>query len=168
MANTGILSFAQFIGGADQLVIKQDFPSSQSSLVYNFDQDITGWTFSADYQVIVVDSLAYERFTGDPNFANSTVIGSFPKAEITGDAAPAALDVAAGTVRVTLPANMYTGGLIPDARKNVPIAIVGFTWTTDDTPTQTSTHRWAVVQSYEPDVGISDPVDEADYTALSV
>jgi hypothetical protein len=45
---------------------------------------------------------------------------------------------------------------------------VGFTWTTADTPTQTSTHRWAVIQSWEPDVAIGDPTNEGDYTALTL
>ena len=164
----GVLTFAQFVGGADQLVLKQDFPSSQTSLIYNFKQDITGWTFSADYQTIVVDSLAYDRYTSEPNFANSTVIGSFPKAEITGVTAPIVVDAATGTVKFTIPADMYTGPLVPDARKNVPIAVLGFSWTTDDTPVQKQTHRWAVVQSYEPDVTIGDPTTDADYTALSL
>ena len=164
----GVLTFAQFVGGADQLVLKQDFPSSQTSLIYNFNQDISGWTFSADYQVIVVDSLAYDRYTSEPNFANSTVIGSFAKAEITGAAAPAVVDAASGTIKFTIPSGMYTGPIIPDARKNVPIAVLGFTWTTDDTPTQTQTHRWAVIQNYEPDVTMGDPTTDAGYTALSV
>ena len=164
----GVLTFAQFVGGADQLVLKQDFPSSQTSLIYNFNQDISGWTFEADYQVIVVDSLAYDRYTSEPNFANSTVIGSFAKAEITGDTAPSVVDAASGTVKYTIPSGMYTGPIIPDARQNVPIAVLGFTWTTDDTPTQTQTHRWAVVQSYEPDVTIGDPTTDAGYTALSL
>ena len=163
-----VLTFAQFVGGADQLVLKQDFPSSQTSLIYNFNQDITGWTFEADYQVIVVDTVAYDRYTGEPNFANSTVIGSFAKAEITGDTAPVVQDAATGLVKYTIPSGMYTGPLIPDARQNVPIAVLGFTWTTDDTPTQTQTHRWAVVQSYEPDVTIGDPTTDAGYTALSL
>lgn len=164
----GVLTFAQFVGGADQLVLKQDFPSSQTSLIYNFNQDISGWTFEADYQVIVVDSLAYDRYTGEPNFANSTVIGSFAKQEITGATAPSVVDAVSGTVKFTIPSGMYTGPIIPDARKNVPIAVLGFTWTTDDTPTQTQTHRWAVIQSYEPDVTIGDPTTDAGYTALSV
>ena len=164
----GVLTFAQFVGGADQLVLKQDFPSSQTSLIYNFNQDISGWTFEADYQVIVVDSLAYDRYTSEPNFANSSVIGSFAKAEITGATAPAVVDAALGTVKFTIPSGMYTGPIIPDARKNVPIAVLGFTWTTEDTPAQTQTHRWAVIQNYEPDVTIGDPTTDAGYTALSV
>lgn len=163
----GVLTFAQFVGGADQLVLKQDFPSSQSSLIYNYNQDISGWTFEADYQVIVVDSVAYDRYTGEPNFANSTVIGSFPKEEISGPTAPVVQDAATGLVKFTIPSGMYTGPLYPDARKNVPIAVLGFTWTTDDTPTQTATHRWAVVQSYEPDVTIGDPTTDPNYTALA-
>lgn len=165
---SSVLTFAQFVGGADQLILKQDFPSSQTSVVYNFAQDISGWSFEADYQVVVVNSLAFDRYTGEPNFANSTVIGSFPKTEITGDAAPGVIDAGTGTVRLTLPAGMYSGAMIPDARKNVPIAIVGFTWTTDDTPIQKSTHRWAVVMNYEPDVALGDPINEVDYTALTV
>ena len=163
----GVLTFAQFVGGADQLILKQDFPSSQSSLIYNYNQDISGWTFEADYQVIVVDSVAYDRYTGEPNFANSTVIGSFPKEEISGPTAPVVQDAATGLVKFTIPSGMYTGPLYPDARKNVPIAVLGFTWTTDDTPTQTATHRWAVVQSYEPDVTIGDPTTDPNYTALA-
>ena len=164
----GVLTFAQFVGGADQLVLKQDFPSSQTSLIYNFNQDISGWTFEADYQVIVVDSLAYDRYTSEPNFANSTVIGSFAKQEITGATAPVVVDSATGTVKFTIPSGMYTGPIIPDARQNVPIAVLGFTCTTDDTPTQTQTHRWAVIQNYEPDVTIGDPTTDAGYTALSL
>lgn len=163
----GVLTFKQFIGGSDQLVLSQDFPSSQRNLVYNFDQDVTGWTFSADYQVLVVDTITFNRLTGEPNFADSKVIGSFPKVEITGANAPSVVDLATGTVRYTVPSAMYTGALYPDARSNVPIAVVGFTWTTDDTPAQTSTHRWAVLQNYEPDVGIGNPINEANYTAIA-
>ena len=41
----GVLTFDQYIGGADQLIIEQAFPSTQRSVVYNFDRDIAGWTF---------------------------------------------------------------------------------------------------------------------------
>jgi hypothetical protein len=163
-----VLTFEQFVGGADQLVMKQDFPSSQTSLTYNFNQDITGWTVSGDYQVIVVDRITFDRYTGQPNFTTSTVIGSFPKVEITGATAPAITNASTGLVRYTIPSGMYTGALVPDARQNVAIAVVGFTWTTADTPTQSSTHRWAVIQSWEPDVAIGDPTSEGDYTALTL
>ena len=164
----GILTFAQFVGGADQLVLKQDFPSSRKSLVYNFAQDVTSWTFTADYQVIVVDTITYNSYTGEPNFTSSKVIGSFPKVEITGSEAPSVTNTSSGLVKYNLPQDMYTGALIPDARKNVPIAVVSNTWETNDTPSQKSSHRWAIIQNWEPDVTIGDPTAESNYTAFSV
>mgnify|MGYP003150526534 FL=1 len=164
----GILTFAQFVGGADQLVLKQDFPSSSRSLIYDFDQDVTSWTFTADYQVLVVDTVAYNTYTGEPNFSSSKVIGYFPKYEVSGSDAPSVTDTTNGLVKYNLPANMYAGGLVPDARKNVPIAVVSNTWTTDDSPTQIASHRWAIIQNWEPDVAISDPTADASYTAFSV
>ena len=164
----GVLSFNQFIGGADQIVLKQDFPSSSKNLIYNFGQDVTSWTFSADYQPIVVDTLAFNSITGDPNFTSSKVIGSFPKVEVTGGAAPAVTSAASGLVRYTLPDGMYTGPLVPDARKNVVIVIVSNSWQTNDTPAQFSSHRFAIIQSYEPDVTIGDPTTDSNFTAFSI
>lgn len=164
----GVLSFKEFIGGADQIVLKQDFPSSSKNLAYNFAQDVTSWTFSADYQAIVVDTLTYNSITGEPNFSSSKVIGSFPKVEITGGDVPAVTSAAAGLVRYTLPDGMYTGPLVPDARKNVVIVIVSNSWQTNDTPAQFSSHRFAIIQSYEPDVTIGDPTAESNYTAFNI
>ena len=165
----GVLTFEQYLGGADQLIIEQAFPSTQRSVVYNFDRDITGWTFSADYQTIVVNQIAFNRYTGAPNFANSEVIGYFPKVDIAaGPNAPVAINTATGTVKVTFPANMYTGPIVPDARANIPIVVFGFTWNINSTPNQILTHRWAFIQCYEPDVQIGDPTTDPDYTPFSL
>ena len=163
----GVLTFDQYIGGADQLIIEQAFPSTQRSVVYNFDRNITGWTYSADYQTLVVDEIAFNRYTGAPNFANSTIIGSFAKVDITGHNVPVAINTATGTVKVTFPSQMYPGPIIPDARKNIPIVVFGFTWTMASTPAQTFTHRWAFIQCYEPDVTIGDPTGYTGYTPLA-
>jgi hypothetical protein len=165
---SGVLTFDQYIGGADQLIIEQAFPSTQRSVVYNYGRSIVGWTWAADYQTLVIDEIGFNRYTGAPNFANSTVIGSFAKVDITGANVPVTQDSALGTVLVTFPSLMYTGPIIPDARKNVPIVVFGFTWTIPSTPTQTFTHRWAFIQAYEPDVTIGDPVLAAGYVPLSV
>ena len=166
----GVLTFDQYIGGPDQLIIEQAFPSNQKSVIYNYGRDITGWTFSADYQTIVVDTVKFNRYTGAPNFADSRVIGSFDLVDIAAQSAtaPVIINAAVGTVLVTFPANMYTGAIIPDARKNVPIVVFGFTWNTDTAPVQTQTHRWAFLQAWEPDVALGDPVDEQDFTELTV
>jgi hypothetical protein len=165
---SGILNFQQYIGGPDQIKIEQVFPSNQKTLLYNFDRDITGWTITADYQTLVVDEIAFNRNTGQPNFSNSKVIGSFAKQEVTGDFAPTIVSASAGTVKVFLPAAMYTGPIIPDARQNVPITVFSVTWSDNSTPAQINTHRWALIQCWEPDVTVGDPTLAAGYTALTL
>ena len=149
-------------------IVEQAFPSTQRSVVYNFDRSIEGWTWASDYQTLVIDEISFNRYTGAPNFANSTVIGSFAKVDIAGANAPVTQNQNVGTVKVTFPAQMYPGPIIPDARKNIPIVVFGFTWTIPTTPSQTFTHRWAFIQCYEPDVTIGNPTGYAGYTPLSV
>ena len=165
---SGILNFQQYIGGPDQIKVEQVFPSNQKTLLYNFDRDITGWTFTVDHQTLVVDQMSFNRNTGQPNFSTSRVIGSFAKVELTGDSAPDVVDASVGTVKVYLPAAMYTGPIIPDARQNVPITVVAVTWSDNSTPAQVNTHRWALIQCWEPDVVVGDPITDSGYTALTL
>lgn len=162
----GVLNFDQYIGGADQIKVEQVFPKNQKTLIYDFNQDVNGWAFELDQQTLVVDEVTFNRNTGQPNFSNSTVIGFFPKQEIEGNVT--VTNATQGLVNVTFPANMYTGPILPDARKNVPITIVALTWTDDQTPAQINTHRWALVQSWEPDVTPGDPTLSTNplYTAI--
>jgi hypothetical protein len=169
----GVLDFQQYVGGADQIKCEQWFPSNRRTLIYNFQQNITGWTFTADFQTIVVDTVSFARYTGQPNFANSTVIGSFAKQEMStfaaGISVPTVLNVATGTVRVYQPDAMYTGPIIPDARKNVPITVFALTWTDANSPiTNVNTHRFALVQCWEPDVDPGDPTLLTTYIPLVV
>jgi hypothetical protein len=163
---SGVLSFSDYIGGPDEIVAKQSFPSDQNSYVYNFGTNIAGWTFTADYQTLVVDQVTFNRYTGEPNFANSRVLGSFPKVELTGGNAPAVISSAEGTMALRVPAGMYTGAIIPDARTNVPIVVVSLTWSNSDPYPTTASHRWAFVQAWEPDVPVGDPTDDLNYTPL--
>lgn len=163
----GVLSFAEFLGGPDDVIASQIFPSNQSTLIYNFQTDITGWEFSADYQAIVVDQITFSR-SGQPNFSNSSVIGTFPKEEVTGDFVPTIVNAAEGTVKVHLPANMYTGPIVPDARKNVVIVVYSLTWSDANTPKQTMSHRHSLLQAYEPDVVAGDPTLDPAYIPLTL
>jgi len=164
----GVLDFQQYIGGPDAVQVEQIFPSNQKTLIYNFNQDVTGWTFSSDYQTIVVDKVAFNRLSGKPNFSESTVIGSFAKVDITGALVPSVISASAGTIKVHLPAAMYTGPIIPDARQHVPITVFALTWEDNQTPKQINTHRWALVQCWEPDVTVGDPTLANGYTALTL
>lgn len=165
---SGVLSFSDYLGGPDNIQVEQIFPSTKRTYAYNFNQDITGWTWAIDYQTLVVNPVTYDR-NGIPNFSSSQVIGYFPKQEVTVDISVLnVVNATAGTVNITIPGGLYTGAIIPDARKNVPVTIVGITWTTADTPTQTNSHRWAFIQCYEPDVDIGNPILSAGYTALTI
>lgn len=165
---SGVLSFSDYLGGPDNIQVEQIFPSTKRTYAYNFNQNITGWSWAIDYQTLVVNPVTYDR-NGVPNFSSSLVIGYFPKQEVTVDSSVLnVVNATAGTVNITIPGGMYTGPIIPDARKNVPITIVGITWTTADTPTQTNSHRWAFIQCYEPDVTIGNPILDNAYTALNI
>jgi hypothetical protein len=165
---SGVLSFADYLGGPDNIQAEQIFPSTKRTYQYNFNQNITGWSFELDAQTLVVNPVTYDR-NGVPNFSSSLVIGFFAKQELAVDSTTInVVNAATGLVNITIPANLYTGAIIPDARKNVPITIVGVTWTTAETPTQTNSHRWAFIQCYEPDVTIGNPTLSAGYTALTI
>jgi hypothetical protein len=162
----GLLDFSQYIGGADNLQTEAAFPSTQRTVVYNYGQSISGWTFSLDYQTVVVDTIAYDRNTGAPNFANSKIIGTFPSGNITTATYVRVVSTSSGTVSITFPGNLYSGPIIPDARSHNPITVIGVTWRDNNTPPQVNTHRWAFIQSWEPGVTPGDPVLENNYTAI--
>jgi hypothetical protein len=162
----GLLDFSQYIGGADNLQTEQAFPSTQRTVVYNFGTDITGWTFSLDFQTVVVDTIAYDRNTGAPNFSNSKIIGTFPSGNITTATYVRVISTSSGTVGITFPGGLYTGPIIPDARSHNPITVIGITWTDDNVPPQINTHRWAFIQSWEPGVTPGDPVLANNFTAI--
>jgi len=160
------LSFSNYIGGADQIQVEQVFPSNQKTYTYNFGQSVANWEFLVDYQTVVVDALAFDRNTGEPNFAASNIIGAFPTGVISTATYVQVIEESTGVVAITVPAGLYTGPVIPDARAHTPITIVGVTWTVPSTPPQITTHRWAFIQSWEPGVEPADPVLDGDYNPI--
>lgn len=161
-----LLSFENYVGGSDNVQVIEMFPSTQQTFTYDFNTSISGYTFEADQQTIIIDSMTYNVSDGDPNFTNSNVLGSYANSEIT-SANIVVQNAGAGTVNFTIPKNRYTGNIIPDARANVPITVVSFKWTnTNVTPSTTDSHRWAVIERFEPDVTIGDPTLGAGYTAI--
>lgn len=165
---SGVLSFSNYIGGADNIQLEQIFPSTQRTLNYNFSRSISGWTFHVDYQTLVVNPVTFDRNTGEPNFANSEVIGFFASGVISTSSYVSVTNAAAGLVNITIPGNLYSGPILPDARANVPITIVGVTWRDSGSPVQVNTHRWAFIQCYEPAVTPGDPTLAGGYTAITV
>ena len=160
-----VLSFKQYIGGADNVQMLEMFPSTQSQFTYNYGVDVSGYTFDADYQTIVVDTLTYSRDTGEPNFTESNIVGSFGSNTTIGSGFIDTSDAANGIIGLTIPSQRYTGNILPDARANVPITVVSFKWQETAANTTTS-HRWAVIERYEPDVTIGNPTLDTNFVAI--
>lgn len=164
-----LLSFKQYIGGADNVQVEEVFKDTAKTFTYQFPADISNYDFELSQQTIVVDSLTYDRQTSLPSFTDSTVIGSFANAEISSVQNVTVLDALAGTVNITIPGNLYSGNVIPDSRGETPITVVSVKWTnTGVTPNTTEEHRWALIQRYSPDRGIGKPSASAGYTALTL
>jgi len=152
-----LLSFSQYIGGANNVVVAENFPSTQKTYNYDFPGNIATYSFAVESQTIIVDALSYNAADGQPNFTTSDVVGTFANVTVaSSNVVP--VSNADGTVNITIPANLYTGPIEPDARANVPINVVSVTWTDSAaTPSITESHRYALIQRYEPGVTVGNP-----------
>tara|TARA_R110002020_G_scaffold293502_2_gene508889 strand:- start:1284 stop:2054 length:771 start_codon:yes stop_codon:yes gene_type:complete len=164
-----LLDFKSYVGGADNVVVEEQFPSTSKTYTYDYGSDISTYSFDAYYQTIIVDTVAYDRNTGLPNFTDSKIIGFIGNGSGTQIASSNFTNNgAAGTLNFTIPPNLYTGGIVPSARTNVPLTIVTFEWVNPNgaLPDVVESHRWCLMQRWESQVVPSDPVLEADYTPI--
>lgn len=163
-----LLTFSQYLGGADNVKVEEMFPSTQKTFTYNYGASVTGYTFEADMQTIVIDTMTYNTNDGQPNFTSSNVLGYFANSEISGSNI-ITTQASAGLIDFTIPANRYTGPIVPNARENIAITVVAFKWTNGSaTPTTTDSHRWAIIERYEPDVSVGNPTLSSTFIPLGV
>tara|TARA_Y100001973_G_C5172340_1_gene319826 strand:+ start:894 stop:1400 length:507 start_codon:yes stop_codon:yes gene_type:complete len=162
-----LLSFSKYLGGADNVQVLEVFKDSASTFTYNYGTNITNYNFELSAQTLVVNSLTYDRTTGDPNFTDSTITGFFANTEIASSNINRLSNVD-GTVNITIPGNLYTGNVLPDSRGETPITVVGVRWTnTGVTPAVVDEHRWALIHRYSPDSTLGKPSTSAGFTALT-
>lgn len=164
-----LLSFSQYLGGADDVQVIEMFPDDQQTFTYDFNVNVSSWTFTSDYQSILLDSVAYDRQTGLPNFADTTVSGYFDNfSTVDANTFINTSNAVNGIVDFTVPANRYTGNVLPNARQNVVATVLAFEWETDDTPPQKQRHRWCIMERFDPRSGKSpgDPSNETDFVLL--
>jgi len=164
-----LLDFQSYIGGSDNVQVINLFPRSQKTFTYEFNTNVTDWTFTADQQSLVLDSIAYDRVSGLPNFADSTIIGYMNTATSIDPATyinETNQDV--GVIYFTIPENRYTGPLLPNARKNPVMTVVSFEWANEGTPPVKESHRWAIIETWEPGVTVGDPQVSSDFVPIGV
>ena len=160
----GVLTLGQWLGGPDDVKVESVFPSTKKIYAYNFARSIASWDFKLDYQTIVVDTITYDRVTGNPNFDSSEVIGYFPSGTVSTASNITVIDSGAGIVNVTHPSGLYTGAILPDARANTPILVMSFTWT--DELGQVNSHRIAKILAWEPEVTVGSPTTSDGFVSL--
>ena len=155
-----LLDFADYIGGPDTIVIEM-FPRMQRKYTYNFGANVSTYQFSADYQSIVIDSVAYDRVTGDPNFTDSNVIGYFANVGTVGSTYISNASASTGVIEFTIPENRYVGKIRPNARDKVVATVVTFQWQNSSAATSIKdAHRFLVLERWEPGVTPGDPTTE--------
>jgi len=98
-----VLDFKQYIGGMDNVMVEEMVPSIQKTFRYDFGTDITNYSFELSGQTLVIDTLAYDRVTGNPNFTDSTVTGFFANVDY-GSGNVNVVSAVDGTVDITIPA----------------------------------------------------------------
>jgi len=164
-----LLDFSQYIGGSDNVQVINLFPRSQKTFTYDFGEDVSLWTFTADQQSLVIDNIAYDRATGLPNFSESTITGYMNTVTSIDPATFISnTNAALGQIDFTIPDDRYTGQLLPNARKSPVMTVVSFEWQSDATPPVKDSHRWAIIETWEPGVTVGDPTVSANYVPIGV
>mgnify|MGYP007090083680 CR=1 FL=1 len=162
-----LLDFSQYLGGPDDVEVIEMFPRQQKKFQYNFGSNVSAYTFSADKQTLVLDQVTYDRDTGNINFTDTNVIGYFDNtANISAATYIDKTQAGTGIVTFTIPENRYTGTILPNARENVVMTVVGFEWQDASTPPRKELHRWAIVERWEPGVTIGDPTLDSSFVKL--
>ena len=163
-----LLSFSQYLQSADNVKVIELFPRSQKNFTYDFGTDVSTYTFTADYQSLLVDEITYNRDSGEPNFTSSNMIGYFNNVTSVPGANINDGDASIGQVVLTIPEQRYTGPLLPNARDNVVMTVLSFQWDTGTTPVQKDSHRWAIIERWEPEVTVGDPILSNTFIAIGV
>jgi len=148
-----LLDFKQYIGGADNVITVELFPRSQKTYTYDFGTSVSGFTFSADYQSILLDTVTYDRQTGLPNFADTNVTGYFDNYSTISSGN---FSTGSTSVAFTIPADRYTGNIYPSARASVVATVVSFQW---DNANEKNTHRYLILERWEPGAPMGNPTE---------
>lgn len=176
MASGRVLDAKQFLGGADQVLNLELLPEQTQSFTYDFNTDVSGYTFGADYSIVNVDTLTYSVADGSPNYTGSNVTGYFANIDLAGNSKVSVSNTyidtsqtSSGFVTFTIPPDRYptTGYITPSARANVVLTIMEFTWNDGGSPNKVDSHRYAIVERYSPDRVPGNPTSNANPAAFT-
>jgi hypothetical protein len=149
----GVLDYKRYLNTLQTITDwGNTFPSTQETYVFSVEGGVTSsWTATIQWQTLLVDQIVWDR-NQQPTFNNSQVIGYFESS--------AGTSTQYSTGVISIPANMYTGPILPTSDRYVPVTIVNLSWTDG---TETYDHQLGLIQNYEPGVTISNPYDSDDF-----
>lgn len=150
-----LLTFSQYLGGADNVKVIEMFPSTSKTFKYDFGTDIGGWSFDSHYQTLLLDRVTYDRNTGEPNFTDTNILGYWPENTTIGGSGDVIVDSPiTGTVFYTIAPDRYSGQLFPNARENVVLTVASMSWQSPNSGNSsgfdTESHRWGIIERYLP------------------
>ena len=180
MASGRVLDAKQFLGGSDNVLNLELLPEQTRSFSYDFNTDVSSYTFSSEFSCVLVDTLTYSVADGTPNYASSNVTGYFADIDGAGNSVGTVAsdhidesDAANGNIVFTIPKDRYANNafITPSARTNVVVTILEFKWTnTATTPNTTDSHRFTIVERFSPDRTPGDPTstsNPAEFVSLT-
>jgi hypothetical protein len=154
MAQTGVLDYQRYLNTLQTLNnLGQTFPTNQQT--YNF--SITGsttssWTATVSWETLILDKVSYSSKASGyvPNVDASQVVGYFEGSTTT----------QYSTGVISIPANMYTGPILPGGDFHVPLTVVHLSWFDGTTR---YAQQIGFIQNWEPGVEIGDPTLDFNY-----
>jgi hypothetical protein len=142
----GILDYRNYLNTLQTLTdVGNIFPSDQKTMNFSLPGGgVDGWTAEISWMTLIIDNMTW---TADqtPDFTETGIFGYY----LGGTASQVSNGV------ISIPANMYTGPILPTQEYHVPITVVNVRWTKDG---DTYAQNLAWIQNWEPGVLLGDPV----------
>lgn len=144
----GILNYNRYLNTLQTLTeVGNIFPGDQKTYTFTVGGSTStstqGWTATVSWETLVIDEMTYDK-NNRPDFTGSKVLGIYTGTSIS--------QFTTGTILV--PANMYTGPVLPAHTVNVPVTVVNIEWTKDG---DNFANNIAYIQNWEPGVPLGDP-----------
>lgn len=150
---SGILDYSRWLNlNATENTVREVFPQDQN--IFEIDINLAGsdgYSVDIEYKTLVFSDIPYQEQI--PNFDNSLILGYF-------EGGSSSLGVSTNLV---LPSNMYTGPILPNNPKNIPVTVVIANFSKASSSFQKT---FILIQNWEPGVALGDPTLDNNYIPI--
>jgi hypothetical protein len=151
---SGILNYKNYLNTLQTVTeVGNIFPNEQKTWTFSIEGGgQQGWTAEISWLTLVVDKINWDK-NDRPVFTDSNVFGYYEGGT--------ASQFSSGVI--SIPANMYTGPILPSSDYWVPITVVNIKWSNSGT---TFANNLALIQNWEPGVQPESPVYGNDFIPI--